>query len=107
MPQAEQIQFYYWGALRADPIELAVDGINVATGPNGSGKTTALDALKLMLGVSELSRRPADYIFDGGGETHARGERALIKVIFANPERPAAPGACSPTPAVAVRARRT
>jgi chromosome segregation ATPase len=87
VPQFEQLQVYYWGALRADPIDLAVDGINVATGPNGSGKTTGLDALKLMLGVFELSRRPGDYIFDGGGAAHARGERALIKVIFANPDR--------------------
>lgn len=92
MPQAEQIQTYYWGALRADPIDLAVDGINVATGPNGSGKTTSLDGLKLMLGVSDLSRRPADYIFDGGGDGQARGERALVKVIFANPERPGRAG---------------
>jgi chromosome segregation ATPase len=87
VPQVEQLQVYYWGALRADPIDLAVDGINVATGPNGSGKTTGLDALKLMLGVADLSRRPADYIFDGGGAANARGERALIKVIFANPDR--------------------
>jgi chromosome segregation ATPase len=92
MPQAEQIQTYYWGALRADPVEFAVDGINVATGPNGSGKTTELDALKLVLGVSELSRRPAEYIFDGGGDSSARGDRALIKVIFANPERPGRAG---------------
>jgi chromosome segregation ATPase len=92
VPQAEQIQVYYWGALRADPIELAVDGINVATGPNGSGKTTGLDALKLVLGVSDLSRRPAEYIFDGGGDSQARGDRALIKVIFANPERPGRAG---------------
>ena len=92
MPQAEQIQTYYWGALRADPVDLAVDGINVATGPNGSGKTTSLDGVKLVLGVSDLSRRPADYIFDGGGDSQARGDRALIKVIFANPQRPGRAG---------------
>lgn len=93
MPQIEQIQVYYWGPLRADPIELAVDGINVATGPNGSGKTTSLDALKLMFGVSDLSRRPADYIYDGGGEEGAkRASRALVKAIFANPEGPGRTG---------------
>lgn len=93
MPQIEQVQVYYWGSLRADPIELAVDGINVATGPNGSGKTTSLDALKLMFGVSDLSRRPADYIYDGGGEEGAkRASRALVKVVFANPEGPGRTG---------------
>ena len=93
MPQIEQIQVYYWGPLRADPIELAVDGINVATGPNGSGKTTSLDALKLMFGVSDLSRRPADYIYDGGGEEGSkRASRALVKAIFANPEGPGRTG---------------
>jgi chromosome segregation ATPase len=93
MPQVEQIQTYYWGPLRADPIELAVDGINVATGPNGSGKTTSLDALKLMFGVSDLSRRPADYIYDGGGEEGSeRASRALVKAVFANPQGPGTSG---------------
>ena len=93
MPQVEQIQVYYWGSLRADPIDLAVDGINVATGPNGSGKTTSLDALKLIFGVSDLSRRPADYIYDGGGEEGVeRAGRALVKAIFANPEGPGRTG---------------
>lgn len=87
MPQVEQLQVYYWGPLRADPIDLAVDGINVATGPNGSGKTTSLDALKLIFGVSDLSRRPAEYIYDGGGEEgERRADRALVKVVFANPK---------------------
>lgn len=93
MPQIEQIQVYYWGKLRADPIELAVDGINVATGPNGSGKTTSLDALKLILGVSDLLRRPAEYIYNGGGEDGVkRASRALVKAIFANPEGPGRTG---------------
>ena len=92
MPQIEQLQLVYWGALRADPIDLAVDGINVATGPNGSGKTTALDAVKLMLGVADLGRKPADYIFDGGGEAGQRADHALIKAIFANPARPGRAG---------------
>ncbi len=93
MPQVEQVQVYYWGSLRADPIDLATDGINVATGPNGSGKTTSLDALKLMFGVSDLSRKPADYIYDGGGEDgEHRASRALVKVVFANPQGPGAQG---------------
>jgi energy-coupling factor transporter ATP-binding protein EcfA2 len=88
MPQIEQVQPVYWGALRPDPIDLATDGINVATGPNGSGKTTLLDAIKLILGVDELGgRRPEEYIFDGGGDPNKRAERALIKVVFANPVR--------------------
>jgi chromosome segregation ATPase len=90
MPQIEQIQPVYWGALRPDPIDLATDGVNVASGPNGSGKTTLLDAIKLSLGVDELGgRRPEEYIFDGGGDPTKRAERALLKVVFANPVRPA------------------
>lgn len=93
MPQVEQLQVYYWGPLRADPIDLAVDGINVATGPNGSGKTTSLDALKLIFGVSDLSRRPAEYIYDDGGEGgEGRADRALVKVVFANPRGPGSRG---------------
>lgn len=89
MPQIEQIQPVYWGALRPDPIDLATDGINVATGPNGSGKTTLLDAIKLSLGVDELGgRRPEEYIFDGGGDAARRADRALIKVVFSNPVKP-------------------
>lgn len=89
MPQIEQIQPVYWGALRPDPIDLATDGINVATGPNGSGKTTLLDAIKLCLGVDELGgRRPEEYIFDGGGDASRRAERSLIKVVFSNPVKP-------------------
>src|SRR5262249_50133073 len=90
VPQIEQIQPVYWGALRPDPIDLAVDGINVATGPNGSGKTTLLDAIKLTLGVDELGgRRPEEYIFNGGeGDSAQRAERALIKIVFSNPGRP-------------------
>src|SRR4051794_27490127 len=90
MPQIEQIQPVYWGALRADPIDLAVDGINVATGPNGSGKTTLLDAIKLGLGVDELGgRRPEEYIFNGGdGDSATRADRALIKLVFSNPVKP-------------------
>lgn len=87
MPQIEQIQVVHWGPLRPDPVDLATDGINVATGPNGSGKTTFLDAVKLILGVDDLGRRPAEYIFDGGGDPGLRAGRALVKATFANPER--------------------
>lgn len=66
-----------------------IDGINAATGPNGSSKTTLLDAIKLSLGVDELGgRRPEQYIFDGGGDPTKRADRALIKAVFANPVRP-------------------
>ncbi len=92
MPQIEQVQTVHWGPLRPDPVDLAVDGVNVATGPNGSGKTTLLDAIKLALGVQDLARKPAQYVFDGGGEPSLRADRALIKVVFSNPERPARAG---------------
>jgi hypothetical protein len=86
VPQIREVQPVYWGALRPDPIELAVDGINVATGPNGSGKTTLLDAVKLSLGVDELGdRRAEQYLYDGGGEVGRSAERAMIKVVFDNP----------------------
>src|SRR5262245_5739416 len=87
MPQIEQVQTVWWGPLLADAVPLAIDGINVATGPNGSGKTTFLDSIKLILNA-DLGRKPAEYIFDGGSEeTGRRAERALAKVVFANPDR--------------------
>lgn len=87
MPQIEQIQMIYWGALRPDPIDLAVDGINVAVGPNGAGKTTLLDAIKLVLGVQSLKQAAKDYIYHGREDGTGAARRALIKIIFANPER--------------------
>lgn len=93
MPQIEEVQTVWWGSLRPDSIELRTDGINVAAGPNGSGKTTFLDAIKVMLGVGDkLARRPADYIYDGGGDPARKADRAYVKVIFANPERPGRAG---------------
>lgn len=88
MPQIREIQPVYWGALRPDPIELALDGINVATGPNGSGKTTLLDAIKLSLGIDELGdRKPEQYLYDPAGDGGGSADRALIKVVFDNPIR--------------------
>ncbi|MFL5963794.1 MAG: ATP-binding protein [Gaiellaceae bacterium] len=87
MPQIEQLQVVHWGPLRPDAVELTIDGINVATGPNGTGKTCLLDAAKLMLGVDELKQKPSDYIFDGGGDAARRADRAYVKAIFSNPER--------------------
>lgn len=93
MPQIDEVQTVWWGSLRPDTIELSVDGINVAAGPNGSGKTTFLDAIKLMLGVGDkLARRPAEYIYDGGGDPARKADRAYVRVIFANPERPGRAG---------------
>src|SRR5437016_6050604 len=87
MPQIEQVQVVYWGALRADPIDLSVDGINVAVGPNGAGKPTLLDAIKLVLGVQHLKQPARDYIYHGREDGTGAARRALIKIIFANPER--------------------
>jgi chromosome segregation ATPase len=92
MPQSEQLQVVHWGPLRPDAVELTIAGINVATGPNGTGKTCLLDAAKLMLGVDDLKQKPGDYIYDGGGDAARRADRAYVKAIFANPERPGSAG---------------
>jgi len=89
MPRIEEVQLVHWGSLRPDPIPLLVDGINVATGPNGSGKTCFLDGIKLLLGITSFApgRSSDGYIFDGGpGGTPA--ERALLRATFANPVLP-------------------
>ncbi|HZD38816.1 MAG TPA: ATP-binding protein, partial [Actinomycetes bacterium] len=89
MPRIEEIQFVHWGSLRPDPVPLLTDGINVATGPNGSGKTCFLDAIKVLLGITSFGpgRSSARYIFDGGpGGVPA--ERALLRATFANPVLP-------------------
>jgi len=89
MPRIEEVQLVHWGSLRPDPIPLLVDGINVATGPNGSGKTCFLDGIKLLLGITSFApgRSSEGYIFDGGpGGTPA--ERALLRATFANPVLP-------------------
>jgi chromosome segregation ATPase len=89
MPRIEEVQFVHWGSLRPDPIPLLVDGINVATGPNGSGKTCFLDGVKLLLGITSFApgRSSERYVFDGGpGGTPA--ERALLRATFANPVLP-------------------
>jgi chromosome segregation ATPase len=86
MPRIEEVQLVHWGSLRPDPLPLLVEGINVATGPNGSGKTCFLDAIKLLLGVTSFApgRSSDRYIFDGGpGGTPA--ERAFLRATFANP----------------------
>jgi chromosome segregation protein len=89
MPRLEEVQFVHWGSLRPDPVPLLTDGINVATGPNGSGKTCFLDGIKVLLGITSfaLGRSSTKYIFDGGpGGMPA--DRALLKGTFANPLLP-------------------
>lgn len=86
MPRLEEVQFVHWGSLRADPVPLLTDGINVATGPNGSGKTCFLDGIKVLLGITSfaLGRSSTKYIFDGGSGG-VPADRALLKGTFANP----------------------
>ncbi len=89
MPRVEEVQFVHWGSLRPDPVPLLVDGINVATGPNGSGKTCLLDGIKLLLGVPDFTagRSPAKYMFDGAG-AGTPADRAYLRATFANPIGP-------------------
>jgi hypothetical protein len=86
MPRIEEVQLVHWGSLRPDPIPLLIDGINVATGPNGSGKTCFLDGIKLLLGVTSFApgRSSHRYIFDGG-PGGAPAERAFLRATFSNP----------------------
>ncbi len=85
MPRVEEVQLVHWGTLRPDPIPLLVGGVNVITGPNGSGKTCFLDAIKVLLGVTDLAggRSPAGYVFDGAG-SGAAAERAFLRATFAH-----------------------
>jgi hypothetical protein len=89
MPRIEEVQLVHWGSLRPDPIPLLIDGINVATGPNGSGKTCFLDGIKLLLGVTSFApgRSSNRYIFDGG-PGGAPAERAFLRATFSNPVLP-------------------
>src|SRR6266487_5995751 len=89
MPRIEEVQFVHWGSLRPDPVPLLTDGINVATGPNGSGKTCFLDGVKCLLGITSFApgRSSTKYIFDGGpGGVPA--ERAWLRATLANPLLP-------------------
>jgi AAA domain-containing protein len=89
MPRIEEVQLVHWGSLRPDPIPLLPEGINVATGPNGSGKTCFLDGIKLLLGITSFApgRSSDRYVFDGG-PGGAPAERALLRATFANPVLP-------------------
>jgi chromosome segregation ATPase len=89
MPRLEEVQFVHWGSLRPDPVPLLTDGINVATGPNGSGKTCFLDGIKVLLGITSFApgRSSTKYIFDGGADG-VPADRALLKGTFANPLLP-------------------
>src|SRR5215218_9585154 len=89
MARIEEVQLVHWGSLRPDPIPLLIDGINVATGPNGSGKTCFLDGIKLLLGVTSFApgRSSNRYIFDGG-PGGAPAERAFLRATFSNPVLP-------------------
>jgi chromosome segregation ATPase len=89
MPRIEEVQLVHWGSLRPDPIPLLIDGINVATGPNGSGKTCFLDGIKLLCGVTSFApgRSSHRYIFDGG-PGGAPAERAFLRATFSNPVLP-------------------
>ncbi|WP_433435424.1 ATP-binding protein [Nonomuraea sp. CA-141351] len=86
MPQIEEAQFVNWGSMRPDIIPLAVPGITIAVGPNGSGKTCWLDGLKVILGVADFSQRrtPASYIFNGG-PSNIPADQAWLRATFANP----------------------
>lgn len=91
MAQFRELQCVHWGPLPPTIIPLVPCAVNVAAGENGAGKTCALDALKLMLGVEQLKQRPRDWIFDPSkykGTNGNRAERAYIRVVFANPFRP-------------------
>src|SRR6266702_1089480 len=86
MPRIEEVQFVHWGSLRPDPVPLLTDGINVCTGPNGSGKTCFLDGVKCLLGITSFApgRSSTKYIFDGGpGGVPA--ERAWLRATLVNP----------------------
>jgi chromosome segregation ATPase len=85
MPKIEELQLFHWGSAQPTAVELATDRVNVAIGPNGSGKTSFLDAIKLLLGVTKLKQTPTRYIYNGGPVPDQRAQKATIKATFANP----------------------
>ena len=73
------------------PIRLSCNSTasTCASGRTAPGKTSLLDAIKLMLGVApeDLKETPAKYIFNGGGNPSLRAGRAYVKAIFNSPSR--------------------
>ena len=65
--------------------------ISSIVGPNGSGKSNVAEAFRFVLGEQSIKsmrgKRGEDLIFNGGGESGTRVNRAGVKVIFDNSKR--------------------
>lgn len=65
--------------------------ISSIVGPNGSGKSNVAEAFRFVLGEQSIKsmrgKRGEDLIFNGGGESGSRINRASVKVVFDNSKR--------------------
>ena len=102
MPQIIEFQSVYWGLLPVEPVVLMPQRICALVGANGSNKSTMMDGIKLLFGLTSFrlggtgagERTAYDYVFrPPDTEGKPRGEPmefALVKGVFANPDRPGA-----------------
>lgn len=87
MPQISEVQCIYWSSLDPSPIPFLPNAINTLAGPNGSCKTSLMDAIKVIFGINKLfeDRGPHAYIYENPVTGKGTAQHAIIKVAFSNP----------------------
>lgn len=87
MPQISEVQCIYWSSLHPSPVALLPNAINTLAGPNGSCKTSFMDAVKVIFGIRKLfeDRSPHDYVYEDPVAGTSAAPHAIVKVTFCNP----------------------